>query len=461
MGGAGRVRYRHLRRTVIAVLATIAFLLILALAVRALLEAEPTRRLARSWLVETAAGYGAELEIGDLHWGMLPPGLRLSQVSFMGAGIDAEIDALQVDLGRVWLTERKIELGRVAASGVRLALTGLPQSSGNGQGQVKVRVRQFSLEDLEFEGVDLPGKMALDLHGVRSSWSTEGDESRGFAEVASARLEIGRMEPVDFSLLARFVVDENGFDLSNYRLESTGFELQGRGRIADDGGRLEINGPVDIGWLDGFIRTHGLLDGAARVAAVVDTRAQALIATDVSASHIVVSGFRLDNVQGRLTLVNGSLRGTLTRADFFGGTVRGSYELAEFGGRYPHTAHLEGEGLSLKGFLDHLRIESAGLASNIDLRADGRWNGRSFPAGNGTADLVLQGSTPGLPVAGALDVSLTGEGFLLFDAEDLAIGKSNARWQGALTLGTWRPSWSIAADPADFAEIAFAHHADI
>ncbi|MFC2144677.1 hypothetical protein ACFLQM_03210, partial [Acidobacteriota bacterium] len=70
------MRYRHLRRTVIAVLATIAFLLIFALAVRAVLEAEPTRRLARSWIEETAAGYGAELEIGDLHWGLLPPGLR-------------------------------------------------------------------------------------------------------------------------------------------------------------------------------------------------------------------------------------------------------------------------------------------------------------------------------------------------------------------------------------------------
>ena len=72
------MRYRHLRRTVIAVLATIAFLLIFALAVRAVLEAEPTRRLARSWIEETAAGYGADLEIGDLHWGLLPPGLRLS-----------------------------------------------------------------------------------------------------------------------------------------------------------------------------------------------------------------------------------------------------------------------------------------------------------------------------------------------------------------------------------------------
>ena len=114
------MRYRHLKRTVIAVLATIAFLLIFALAIRAVLEAEPTRALARSWMIETAAGYGAELEIGELHWGLLPPGLRLSQVSFKGAGIDAEIDALQVDLGRVWLTQRTIELGRVAASGVRL-----------------------------------------------------------------------------------------------------------------------------------------------------------------------------------------------------------------------------------------------------------------------------------------------------------------------------------------------------
>jgi autotransporter translocation and assembly factor TamB len=411
---------------VIAVLATIAFLLIFALAVRAVLEAEPTRRLARSWLVETAAGYGAELEIGDLHWGLLPPGLRLSQVRFKGAGIDAEIDALQVDLGRVWLTERTIELGRVAANGVRLSLTGLPRSSGNGQGQVKVRVRQFSLEDLEFEGVDLPGRMALDLQSVRSSWSTEDDESRGFTEVASARLEIGRMEPVDFSLLARFVLDDNGVDLSNYRLESVGFELQGRGRIAGGGARFEINGPVDIGWLDRFLRTRGLLDGAVDVAAVIDTRARALIEADVSASHLVVSGFSLDDVEGRLALVNGSLRGTLTRAGFFGGT---------------------------QGFLDHLRIESAGLASNVNLRADGRWNGRSFPTGNGDADLMLHGSTPGLPVSGALDVALTGEGFLLFDAEDLAIGQSNARWQGALTLGTWRPSWSIAADPADFAEI--------
>ena len=144
------MRYRHLKRTVIAVLATIAFLLVFVLVVRAVLEAEPTRRLALRWLEETAANYGAELAIGDLHWGLLPPGLRLRQVSFKGAGFEAEVDALQVDLGRLWFTERTVELGRVAASGVHLSLTGLPRTAGAGQAKLKVRVRQFSLEDVEF-----------------------------------------------------------------------------------------------------------------------------------------------------------------------------------------------------------------------------------------------------------------------------------------------------------------------
>jgi hypothetical protein len=204
---------------VIAVLATVAFLLLFGLAVRAVFQAEPTRQLARRWLEETAAGYGAELEIGDFRWGLLPPSVRLRQVHFSGAGVDAEVEAIQIDLGRIWLTQRTVELGRVVANGVRLSLTGLPRGAGGRQPQLKVRVRQLSLEDLEFEGVDLPGKVTLDLDGVRSSWSTQGEESRGFAEVASARLNIGRMEPVDFSLLARFVIDETGIGFSNYRLE--------------------------------------------------------------------------------------------------------------------------------------------------------------------------------------------------------------------------------------------------
>ncbi len=453
MGGAGRVRYRHLKRTVIAVLATIAFLLVFGLVVRAALEAEPTRNLARKWIEETVIDLGAEIEIGDLHWGLLPPSIRLHDLAFSGAGVDAEIDSLQVDLGRIWLTQRTIELGRVTASGVRLSLTGLPRATGKRGPQVKVRVRQLALEVVSFEGVDLPGKIAVDLDGLRSSWSTDGGESRGVATVERAQLRIGKMEPIDFSLATRFVLDDRGFDISHYRINSQGFALEGRGRIDDAGVRSEARGPLDVAWLDSFIGTHGLLNGAAEVEVVLDTSAPELVRADISARHLEAAGFPLDDVEGELALVGRSLRGTLERGRFHGGSVRGTYELGELGGQYPHSVHLEGEGVSLEGVLDNIAVESAGLAANMDLRADARWNGSSFPAGHGNADLTLRGATPGTPVSGEVAVALTGEGFLRFNAENLSIGNSRARWQGALTLASWQPSWSIAADPAVFAEI--------
>ena len=93
----------------------------------------------------------AELEIGDLRWGLLPPGLRLSEVHFSGAGFEAEVDAMQVDLARIRLTERTVELGRVAASGVRLSLTGLPRGEGE-QDAAATAIGNLvqSITDIEF-----------------------------------------------------------------------------------------------------------------------------------------------------------------------------------------------------------------------------------------------------------------------------------------------------------------------
>ena len=180
------MRYRHLKRTVIAVLATIAFVLLFGLIIRTILEAPPTRRMAINWLEQLAEGYGAELEIGDLHWGILPPSLRLSQVRLDGGGIAADVEALQVDLGRIGLTDRSIELGTVAARGVHLAVDGLPESNGDGEGLVKIYVRHFELDEVSFEGVDLPGGLSLDLDGVRAGWTRDDEVSKGFADVADA-----------------------------------------------------------------------------------------------------------------------------------------------------------------------------------------------------------------------------------------------------------------------------------
>ena len=84
------MRYRHLRRTVIAVLATVAFILLIAVLLRAALEAAPTRRYAIRKLERLASHYGAELTIGDLHWSLLPPGIRLEEVALRSTGLRAE-----------------------------------------------------------------------------------------------------------------------------------------------------------------------------------------------------------------------------------------------------------------------------------------------------------------------------------------------------------------------------------
>ena len=119
------MRYRHLKRTVIAVLATIALVLVFGLATRAVLEAGPTRRAAIRWIESLAGGYGAHVEIGDLHWSILPPGVRLNEVRLRSSGVNADVEALQVDLARVRLTRRTVDLGTVAARGIRLPFQGV------------------------------------------------------------------------------------------------------------------------------------------------------------------------------------------------------------------------------------------------------------------------------------------------------------------------------------------------
>ncbi len=448
------MRYRHLRRTVIAVLATVAFILIFGLVIRAVLEAEPTRRAAIRWIERLAADSGAEIEIGDFHWSVLPPGVHLDGVHLRAPGIAADIDVIHADLSRMWLTRRTIVLGTVAARGVRLSLEGLPKSSGSGGRPIKFRIRHLELSDVQFQGVDLPGGLSLDLDKVRSGWTGEGDAERGYAEIAKATVRIGKMEPIETAVNVRFALTDDGLALSNFRLQGVGFTLHGRGRIAAAGTMIEASGPLDIDWLDGFIKTHGLLSGSAEVELDLDTTSSELLRASIVAPHIGVGVFPFDDLRGSLLLTGKGLQGTLERARFHGGTLSGTYHLAEFGGDYPHTVELEGSGVSLKGFLGDLRVEPAGLAATFDTSATARWNGKAFGAGHGHAALQFHAAPPGIRVEGPLDIDLPGNGIFLFDATDMTLGGAATRWQGALTIGTWEPAWSITAEGAQFAKIA-------
>jgi autotransporter translocation and assembly factor TamB len=448
------VRYRHLRRTVIAVLATVAFVLIFGLLIRAVLDAEPTRRAAIRWIERLAAGYGADVEVGDFHWSVLPPGVHMEDVRIRAPGISADVDVIHADLSRLWLTRRTIVLGTVAARGVRLSLEGLPVSSGSGDRPVKFRIRHLELSDIQFRGVDLPGGLSLDLDGVRSGWTGEGRTAAGYAEIAKATVRVGKMEPIETAVNVRFALNDEGLELSNFRLDGAGFALRGKGRIAAARTTMEASGPLDIGWLDQFIKTHDLLSGSAEVELDLDTGSPELLRASIVSPHIGVSSFPLDDLRGSISLVGKSLHGTLERARFHGGTLRGSYDLAELGGDYPHAVELELAGVPLTGFLGDLRVEPAGLAATFDTSATARWNGKAFGSGHGHAAMQFHAARPGIPVEGPLDIDLTGDGIFRFDATDMSLGGAATRWQGTLTIGTWEPAWSITTEGARFAQVA-------
>ena len=447
------MRYRHLRRTVIAVLATVAFILLIAVLLRAALEAAPTRRYAIRKLERLASHYGAELTIGDLHWSLLPPGIRLEEVALRSTGLRAEAASVRLDLARLRLTSRTVELDTVAVRGLRLSVEELPQRSERKPARFKVRVRRLILEDVEVVGADLPGKIDLDLDGVRGAWFTENGVARGYAQVARAQLEAGRLRPVDFAIDARFVLDDDGLNLSNFRASAEGLEAGGSGRASAKGISLDFTGTIDLGWLAATVRTGDLLDGRVDFSGTLDTTAEELIRADIRSPHLEVAGLPVDDLVGTMAIHGKGLSAKLERARFHGGVVRGEYRLAEIGGDFPHDVRLEGTGVRVPALLSDIGIDTAGLQATMDVNLEGAWNGSSLGKGAGHASVALSGSSPGVPVTGPLDVRLEGDGLLRFDAPNLQIGGSRAHWQGALSLGTWKTTWAIAVEPAVVEEI--------
>ncbi|MFV2071689.1 MAG: translocation/assembly module TamB domain-containing protein [Thermoanaerobaculales bacterium] len=450
------MRYRHLRRTVIAVLAAVAFVLLLGLLLRWILEAEPTRRLAIDRIERLAAGSGAEVEIGDLHWGLFPPAVHLREVDLQMGGVTAEVESLQVDLGRVWLTRRTVELGTVAARGVRLSMDGSPTLHRRGDGpRLKLKVRHLELEQVELSGAHLPGKISFNMDGVRAGWTTEDGEARGFATIARAQVQPGKMRPFEGAIEARFALTSGGLDVRTLSVSGTGFDFRGHGRVAAGGGLFaEADGRVDLRWLDRQINTHDLFEGDIQFSAVIDTSAEALLRTRIRSSHLAAAGFPLDDVEGSLVLNGKQLRGELSRSTFHGGSLSGTYTLGEFGGVYPHEVRVEATGMSLAGILKNLNVAPAGLAAEVDTDVHLTWNGSGLRHGSGHASVLMRPMSFGLPVAGPVNVDLTGEGLLRFNAPDLSLGKSRLSWQGALTLATWEPAWAISASPAELSEVA-------
>lgn len=448
------MRYRHLRRTAIAVLASVAFVLLLGLLLRQVLASPTLRRAAVGWVERIAAERGLDLEVGSMHWGLLPPRVMLSDVTLTDTNFAVRIDRLEVELTQIRVARRIIELRTVAASGIHLRLEGKPRKRPRrGESLFRVVIRHLDLHDVAFEGEDLPGNIDVEVDGADLAWTTQGGTPAGFLAVARARMSASSLEPVEVSLRSRLLV-EDGVRFPAWHLTGKGVSLDGSGSIADGALRLAATGAVDLRQMSRQIRNPGLLSGTVQLSATVDTGIDEIVQLQLTSPQVTAAEFPMADVDARMTIERDRVSGVVERARFHGGQVTGTYRLDHLKGpTRPHRVQFSGEEMSLAGFLGNLGVPTGGLAALVDLNGELEWNGRAIESGRGRLTAGFRSSGTGLPVRGELELELTPEGLLRFSADGLRIGSSVVEWQGPLTFGSWQPNWSIRAAPAQLAEI--------
>jgi len=446
MGRARRLRYRHLRRTTIAVLAVTAAAVLVVVGLQQLLATGPVQRLAIRWAERLADRSGVSLDVGTLSWEALPPRMVLRDVTVAAPPVRASVRRAEIELLDVRLTRRLVRLGTVAASGVHLRLDDELEPPRPRERPVRLDLRQLSLRDVTVEGLQLPGSLTIDADGLEGGWTGDDGRRSGFARAERIRLSIGRLEPIEVSARTRLVLEDGRVALPSFAVSGTGVELRGSGAV--DGGRLTLDagGEVDLAELDRVVRTDGLLTGGIAVTADLDTGRDPLLELGIRSDRLRVADFALGAVRGTMAVAADRLEGRLERAVLDGGVVEGDYRLGSLRAPYPHRVGFRGTAVPLTAVLEAIGVPSAGLAAWSELEGTLEWNGGRLADGRGEASAMLRPAPGRLPVEGRLDVTLAPAG-LVFDADALRIGRSTVRWQGPLAIGSWEPGWSIAAAP--------------
>jgi len=455
VGRTGRLRYRHLRRTVIAVSVALAVVVLLVLSLWRVLESVGVRSFAARRLermAETVAG--VDLEIGDLGWRLVPPRVILSRVRLEGGGIRAEVDWAAVEPGGFFVARPAIVLDTVEARGIRVILVEAPKiEPTSGETPVRIVVRHLDLKGIDIEGLGLPGGFGLKIDGGDISWLQDRSVIRGFTSIEKVALVVPGVAPVTLGVDATFRRHRRGLEMPTVRLY--GDDLGIEGAVTWTGpavlGHIQVRlGPHE---LDRIIKTKGLLEGSIAIDVDIDTQREAIAKAQLTSDRIVVGGFPVEELKASLQVGSGGLEAQVDTARLFGGRLEGRYRLGRLSIPFPHEVEASCRGLDLANLLENLGVPTGGLSSKVDIATEVAWNSDQFPKGNGNATVDLRGVEGPLPVTGFLALELSSKGLLQFDADDLTIGSSNVSLEGPLMVGSWAPEWGIHVEPAQLTEI--------
>jgi autotransporter translocation and assembly factor TamB len=436
----------------VAALAALALVVVGTVVGLKILHSPPVRYAVAQWLEDAADAVGVALDIETLRWGAVPPSVTLGGVRTRSGGLQIEADTVHLSLAGLSLARGTVELGDVVAHGVRARWRGeLPRPAADGR-RIRIRVRNLDLREVLFDGETRQGAARLRLVDVDAGWVTEDGVARGFVLAPRILVEARRLEPVEGSLRARLQVDD-AVRVPLLELQAEGLRLAGDGAVGDGLARFDLVGTLDLAELDRVVHASDTLAGTVSVAATLDTSADRPLTIQVQGDDVRAARFPLREVRGSLAVDGTGVIGTLERATLLGGTVSGRYRLRRDGDRPAHRVEIDGLGVDAPSMLDVIRVPSGGLTARADLDVELEWTGRRLAEGRGMGTARFRPRPGALPTAGELRVSLTPDGLLHFEAEDLVVGGSVIDWQGPLTFGDWQPAWSLRAEPAVLDEL--------
>lgn len=450
------MRYRHLRRTLIAALIGAAALAGLVVAAQKALETSAVRRILilrlERWIGDAT---GSDVNLGTARLSLFPAGLELERLELVFPTWNLSIRRLTVEGALFRPMRARLDLGLVHAEGVlvRAASTTSPAPRPDRtEGWLRLHVRQLSLQDVSVENLQLPGDIRLTAEPVELAWSSAGGTPRGFARIPSFRLDVPGIEPVSGSLMARLRI-EDGIEVPHLVLRTPAVSFQGRGLVHSGGLRLALTGSTRLEELDRILHIGEVLTGEANMDVRVDTLADPPVRAKLSSPRLVAAGFPMTAVRGTIRLKSDGISGQLEHAGYRGGVVSGEYRLAGLSPPWAHQVEARGSGISLAGFLTDLHVPDAGLAGTASLEASLQWNGRGIKQGSGEGTARFSAAEVGIPVEGTLLARLAEPGVIQFDGRGLKLGSGSVDWQGPLTLGDWVPSWSLAVTTNSLGEL--------
>lgn len=440
----------HLTRTSVAFLvASVAWLAALTWGAGVLQRPEMRRWLARHLAAKLERTLGQRVAVGEVHVGLVPPRVGLVEVE-VGPADKPVLQASLVEVvpGSFRLDEREIVLDTVRAKGVRVDMR-LPEMgrAEGGSAWVRVRAKQVELENLQIAELVAPSGVVVRVRNLDAlvTGSRRTPLAAAVARASEVRLEVPGIEPVTCSVQAWGRSVPGAFELRRVLIAGEGVKVDGRATVGWRSVRGEGKGWLDLAWLDRTVRAQAELEGEVVLGwrLAYESGQNWAVNAQVSSRGAGAAGFVVTGLEGEVALGPDGLEASLSRGEFAGGAVEGSYRLAQLADPWPHAVAVRGQGVSLAQFVALLGVNPAGLAAEFEASLELAWNGSELGRGRGTAVATLHSREGDVPASGRIHVALEGKGALRLTTHDVTLGEAPVSWEGTLTLADWVPNWSV------------------